>query len=171
MDRKNNFALVRKPSSAIEKAAPGAKRILSSMVTDALMLAKKPEFIALMCDDQISDTAEMLIKSDWDQKYMLRFIRFHRATELLKLSREQPFDLIFMYVGNVDWDIGSGHRFGAAAELLGQLKAEHGKPIIATQGMELTECFAGTGVTFIEAPWSLETFRNALETTKLGKMR
>ena len=35
----NDFALVRKPSSAVEKAAPGAKRILSSMVTETLALA------------------------------------------------------------------------------------------------------------------------------------
>jgi TPR repeat protein len=42
MNEKNNFALVRKSSSAIEKAAPGVKRILSGMVTDALDLAKRP---------------------------------------------------------------------------------------------------------------------------------
>ena len=170
MNEKNNGALVRRSSSAIEKTAPGVKRNFSGMVTDALVLAKKPSFTVLMCDDQVSDTAEMLIKSDWNEKHTLRFIRFHRATEILKLSREQAFALIFMYVGNVEWNIGSGHRFGAAAELLGQLKAEHGKPIIVTQGMDLTETFEGTGVTFIEAPWTLETFRNALSATKLGKM-
>jgi len=39
MDNKNDFALVRKPSSAVEKAAPGAKSILSGMVTDILAVA------------------------------------------------------------------------------------------------------------------------------------
>ena len=34
MNEKNNFALARRPSSAVEKAAPGAKRILSGMVAD-----------------------------------------------------------------------------------------------------------------------------------------
>ncbi len=40
MNQNNNFALVRKPSSAVEKAAPGAKRILSGMVSDMLSLSK-----------------------------------------------------------------------------------------------------------------------------------
>ena len=35
---KDRLALIRKPSSAVEKAEPGAKRILSDMVTDALAL-------------------------------------------------------------------------------------------------------------------------------------
>lgn len=40
MNEADNFALVRKPSSAVEKAAPGAKRILAGMVADALALRK-----------------------------------------------------------------------------------------------------------------------------------
>ena len=39
----NKFALVRKSSSAVEKTAPGAKRILSGMVGDTLGLARKTE--------------------------------------------------------------------------------------------------------------------------------
>jgi hypothetical protein len=39
-DKLNGFALVRKPSNTVEKAAPGAKRILSGMVVDALALVK-----------------------------------------------------------------------------------------------------------------------------------
>jgi hypothetical protein len=41
MSEKDNFALVRKASSAVEKAAPGAKRILFGMVADTLDLSKK----------------------------------------------------------------------------------------------------------------------------------
>jgi Leucine-rich repeat (LRR) protein len=41
MNDKNDFALVRKPSSAVEKTAPRAKRILSGMVADTLSLTKK----------------------------------------------------------------------------------------------------------------------------------
>lgn len=40
MNEKNDFALVRKPSSAVEKAAPGAKRILSGMVADTIILVE-----------------------------------------------------------------------------------------------------------------------------------
>lgn len=41
MNEKNDFALVRRPSSAVEKAAPRAKRILLRIITDTLALAKK----------------------------------------------------------------------------------------------------------------------------------
>lgn len=40
MSEKDEFALVPKAPTAIEKAGPGAKRVLSGMVTDALVLAK-----------------------------------------------------------------------------------------------------------------------------------
>jgi TPR repeat protein len=39
MNNRDDFALVRKPSSAVEKAAPGAKCILSDMVADTLAVA------------------------------------------------------------------------------------------------------------------------------------
>ena len=41
MGEKDDFALVRRPPSALEKAESGAKRILSGMVADALALADK----------------------------------------------------------------------------------------------------------------------------------
>lgn len=39
LNEKNDFALVPKPPSAVEKAAPGAKRVLASMVVDVLALS------------------------------------------------------------------------------------------------------------------------------------
>lgn len=39
MNAKNDFALVPRPSTAIEKVEPGARRILSVIVTDMLALA------------------------------------------------------------------------------------------------------------------------------------
>jgi len=41
MNEKNDFALVPKPSSAVEKSAPGTKRRLSGTVEDTLELVKK----------------------------------------------------------------------------------------------------------------------------------
>jgi TPR repeat protein len=41
MNEKKDFVLVKRHSSAVEKTAPSAKRILSSMVTDTLGLARK----------------------------------------------------------------------------------------------------------------------------------
>lgn len=51
MNEKNDFALVIRPSSAVEKAAPGAKRILSGMVTDTLDLATSKE--VAVSDEQV----------------------------------------------------------------------------------------------------------------------
>lgn len=45
-NEKHNFALVRKPSSAVEKAAPGAKRILAVMVGETLELAQAKKISA-----------------------------------------------------------------------------------------------------------------------------
>ena len=41
MDDKNNFALVPRPPSAIEKSQPGAKRVLSDMVRETLALDRR----------------------------------------------------------------------------------------------------------------------------------
>jgi TPR repeat protein len=41
MNEKDNFALVPRAAGLLEKAEPGAKRILSGMVADTLALAKK----------------------------------------------------------------------------------------------------------------------------------
>jgi hypothetical protein len=44
--KEDNVALVRRPPSALEKAEPGAKRILSGMVADALALANREHVLA-----------------------------------------------------------------------------------------------------------------------------
>jgi hypothetical protein len=51
----NNVALVRRPPSALEKAEPGAKRILSGMVADALALADKKQTVAVTAKFRIAD--------------------------------------------------------------------------------------------------------------------
>jgi hypothetical protein len=43
MDEKNNLAIVPKPSSAVEKAAPGAKRRLSGIMAEIAALAKREQ--------------------------------------------------------------------------------------------------------------------------------
>ena len=47
MTEEDNVALVRSPPSALEKAQPGAKRILSGIVADALALAHAQSLSAL----------------------------------------------------------------------------------------------------------------------------
>ena len=46
MNEKKENALVPRPSSAVEKAVPGVKRILSGMVSDTLALAKEQRALA-----------------------------------------------------------------------------------------------------------------------------
>ena len=46
MSENGDFALVTKPSSAVEKAEPGAKRILSAMVEDTLGVARRERVAA-----------------------------------------------------------------------------------------------------------------------------
>jgi len=41
MNKNDQFALAKRPFGAVEKNSPGAKRILSSMVADALIVAKR----------------------------------------------------------------------------------------------------------------------------------
>ena len=60
MDDKNNFALVRRPPSAIEKSQPGAKRILSGMVADTLSLAKKAPLLKVVVVDDEEWRLEMV---------------------------------------------------------------------------------------------------------------
>lgn len=43
MNEKNDFTLVPKPPSGLGRSEPGAKRILSGMVADTLVLAKKEQ--------------------------------------------------------------------------------------------------------------------------------
>jgi TPR repeat protein len=45
MKGENDFAMVRKPSSAVEKAAPGAKRVLAGMVAETIALAESRSLI------------------------------------------------------------------------------------------------------------------------------
>jgi TPR repeat protein len=52
MSESDNFALVRKPLSAVEKAAPGGKLILSGMVEDALALLRKTRPRIVVVDDE-----------------------------------------------------------------------------------------------------------------------
>lgn len=55
MNEKIDFILVKRPSSALEKVAPGAKRVLSDMVADALVLAKKEQSALTAAKFRIGD--------------------------------------------------------------------------------------------------------------------
>jgi DNA-binding response OmpR family regulator len=170
MNENGHFALVPRPSSAIEKAEPGAKRILSGMVADTLALAKngksKPQFLVLAGADHFADLWEVLLKSKLQERYEVRILRFETDAELIRLATEHPFDLVFLYLGNIRWTEFKGqhqkdwltndfllqHMVGTLAHL----QRTHDKPIIATQGMDWAHKFSGTGVSFFQAPFRME---------------
>src|SRR5208282_5973874 len=154
MSEKNDFALVPRPPGAVEKAAPGAKRILSGIVADTLALAKKepygkPTLTVLVGGDASTIEAfQTMIKYIVNEECDLRFIQFLTETELIRAVEDQPFDLIVVYLWGVYWSTWGGGFVARAVEVLARLKAQYRKPIFAQQGMDLREQFEGTGVTF-----------------------
>ncbi|MDD5138840.1 MAG: response regulator [Verrucomicrobiales bacterium] len=94
MEKKGNFALVRKSSSAIEKVAPGAKRILSGMVADAHALAKNKErkklrIVVLDDEEGPRRSCVAMFKSCWPNgAEILEFENAHDAWQ--ELSRADP---------------------------------------------------------------------------------
>jgi hypothetical protein len=170
-ENNHHFELVRKPSSAIEKIVPGANRILSGMVADTLQLTK-PRFTVLVGDSNScsetgngcwADLIEAIIKIEWEDRHSLKFIFFKYETELLKLVKGEVFDLIFLYVSNVRWNTGNPivtADFSKPIEVLKQIKTQYGKPIVAMQGFDLSKEFQGTGIIFLEPPFTVEEFQS-----------
>lgn len=98
MSEENDFALARRPASAVEKAAPGAKRILTGMVAETLALAEAKALIKL------SPNSDPLIES-WYQKGE-SYHKKENYAEAAKWYRmaadkdhaEAQFSLAFLYV-------------------------------------------------------------------------
>lgn len=156
---------------------PGAKRILSGMVADTLALARsekaKPLFTVLAGSDHFVDLWKFLVKSKLRERYEVRILRFETETELIRLANEHPFDLVCLYLGNIFWTEFKGPHQGDwltddfflqhMVETLAKLQRTYGKPIIATQGMDWSKRFSGTGVSFLQAPFQVEEMRRAVE--------
>ncbi len=93
MSEKPDFALVPRSASALEKAVPGAKRILSGMVADTLALVRKKEITKrriVILDDApeirmiLIETLEMFVEN-------LEFVEFCDGHEALQeLFRRLP---------------------------------------------------------------------------------
>jgi len=107
---------------------------------------------------------ELLIKSEIEQQYDVRAVPFETEDQLFQLAREQRFDLVVAYVGNVQWNIPGS--FGKKA--LATLKEQYDKPIIVTQGLSLESEFEPVGITFLQSPFSTEQFVKALRAAIKG---
>jgi DNA-binding NtrC family response regulator len=97
MNEANNFALVPKTPAAIEKAEPGAKRVLSGMVADTLALVKKqqrskPRIVLVNDCPEPIQLLELLINDWFPGATILTFQSGEQAWQ--ELLREDPDLLI-----------------------------------------------------------------------------
>jgi DNA-binding NtrC family response regulator len=168
MDGKNNGALVRKPSSAIEKAAPGAKRILSGMVADALVLTKRkpsPQIVVIDENPYPVELMELAIKK-WFKTIVLQTFS-DRNEGLQELSRQNPELLIVEIVNDNKYDFKT-------LQMLADKRVAY--PIVVTSGLEQPRVavneFASQGldITFLLKPFTAEPFLKILE-SKLKILR
>ncbi len=100
-ENKNNFALVPKTSGAVEKAAPGAKRVLAGMVADTLALTKKVQpFKIIHVDDEdwLLEMVGMAIRAKFKNVVIVTFQNGNKAWE--ELSRADPDLLITDLLNN-----------------------------------------------------------------------
>lgn len=95
-DKKNDLALVRKPSSAVEKVAPRAKIILSSIVADALLLARNARPLRIIHVEQNKNWLLEAIGVVICRKYENATIKTFADGDLAwqELLREEPDLLI-----------------------------------------------------------------------------
>jgi DNA-binding NtrC family response regulator len=170
----NHFPLVRKPSSAVEKAAPGARRILSGMVADALALAKNKErkklrIVVLDDEEGPRRSCVVCLKGCWPHgEEILEFDDSLDAWQ--ELSRTDP-DLFITDIQHVG--ISCKEMLTRLAErkvkypvlvisaVLGVYE-DSGEPIWVQDVKR--DWKPNLNVTFLSKPYTLKKFRTAFET-------
>src|SRR5450759_3297303 len=107
MSEKNDFALVPRPSSAIEKVAPGAKHILSGMVADTLALRK--------------ETSAFAAKTFRIGEYEWCEPDYHQIIVWAKATNFKPEDFITVLFSKQGDFARGGHFFGEQLVAAGRL--------------------------------------------------
>jgi TPR repeat protein len=167
MNEKDNFALVPRPPGALEKAEPGAKRILSGMVADTLALTKRalsrksrPLRIVMVNDeDCVLRSFEVIIRL-WFKDVTMLFFE-NGATALEELLRADP-DLL---ITDDRMAVMSG---GELCQRL--LDRQVTYPIIVDSAWEPTEQWVreladrGLNVSFLPVPCDAESIVKSVET-------
>ena len=123
---------------------------------------QKLPFVVLAGDDHFAEVCLLLLKRKIGIQREVRLVRFQSENELLGLADGQFFDLIFLYIGNIQWEAHSD-QLSHVVKVLLQLRADYGKPIIALQGMDWGQHFADTGVSFLTVPFTTGEFLGLLE--------
>lgn len=107
MNEPKDFALVPRLPTAVVKSEPGAKRVLSGMVTDTLALAKKkpsPKTVLSVLlrgfsGNRWPDIIEAIIESQWGNQYAVKVTdESVGPTILLELGKQYPFDVFIVKV-------------------------------------------------------------------------
>jgi DNA-binding NtrC family response regulator len=158
MSERSHFALVPKPPSLLERAEPGAKRILTGMVADALALAKKktpkPRGKLLIVDDE--DLVRQSMRVIFEGEYDL-FLAGDGLTAI-ELAKLNDIDVV---VTNINMPGMSG------IELLERLKFM--KPdieVIMMTGFETTDTLRQSlrlgACDYINKPFDVPTMRAAI---------
>lgn len=175
MNEADNFALVPRPPVALEKAEPGARRILSSMVADTLALAKKepprksrPLRIVMVNDETcVNETFDIVIRQWWFPDATV--LSFDNAAAALEELSQTPPDLL------ITDDKMAGMNGEELCRRLLDKKVTY--PIIVDSPWEPTEQwvreFAGRGlnVSFLPLPFDVASLRTLLETVGLNVPR
>jgi DNA-binding NtrC family response regulator len=166
MSGNNDFALVPRPPGALERAEPGAKRILSGMVADTLALAKKgpprksrPLRIVQVNDETgINESFAIVIRGFWPDATVLSFDNAVAALE--ELSQTDP-DLL------ITDDAMAGICVSELCQRLLDRKVTY--PIIVNSSWGQTEQWVrefanqGLNVSFLPLPCDVTSLRDLVE--------
>ena len=159
MKEANNFALVPKQPSSLEKAEPGSKRILCGMVADTLALAKKEQAADSMIsvamygwgEPFLGEAVEMILRQGLATQSKVEFKFWYWATDFIEAARDSHFDLFILCLNpgiysrrdtakrsqgrEMNWDDAGSEE--DAYQLIGRLKREFSKPVIVvSNGMK-----------------------------------
>jgi hypothetical protein len=144
-------------------------------------------FRLLATDDIHAKVSRVILKRLLPESYEIQVVHVRTESKLRRLIARERFDLVCIYLGNISWTEYQGesgprlvsaylsHKdaspdndewcldiLGHMVKTLASLRRDYGTPIIATQGMEWTKYFEGTGVPFFRQPISVPAFRETI---------
>ncbi len=162
MNEKNDFALVRKPLSAVEKNAPGAKHILSGTVADTLALTKKKSPPRIVVRHQNTDVL----------KSIAAIIKYHAFEDAIVLTFNDS-EKAWLELSETDPDLFITDSYAGEVIFQHLLDRKAKYPVIWTstfitpEWLTLVRESASRGlnvVTHLELPFDIESLVKALET-------
>jgi len=182
MNEKRDFALVRRPSSAVEKTAPGTKRILSGMVGDTLALTK-PVFIVAACgycDEWLHEQLAVFFQETLTRKYTVKVELFIYEDELIKAASQKSFELFLVFLNpNLPRKHDQPDTLNQAdtLEFIANLKLRFQKPIFIisneySYSRTLSPLFMAAGANaFMGMPFSPDEIYEAMTSSGMNPKR